>query len=65
MKNPRTKAEAIARRAEIKAKWYPRGQAAGEATNKAVLNASAAVIDVSYTGFIAVKGYVENVAKKA
>lgn len=34
MKNPRTKAEQIARRAEIKAKWYPRGQAAGEATNR-------------------------------
>jgi hypothetical protein len=56
----RTKEQQKAHLAQLKAKWEPRGEAAGEATHKAIVTTSQAVQSVAYVTVVVSKAYVKN-----
>ena len=61
----RTKEQQKAHLAALKAKWEPRGEKAGEATHKVIVEASQAVQSVTYTTSVVVKAYVVKTVAKA
>jgi hypothetical protein len=63
MKNPRTKEEQAQRLLEIKEKWQPRGEKAGEATHKAAVRAGQATQVAAQATIVVVKGYVSKALK--